>query len=90
MFTQEQIKTLAPFEHWFDTAIHLQYARGLSERNLDIIEAEYRIATGEHTLRHWSCSDCVYRFLCKVGKLYYDSISAAKSPKKAPKKSVKK
>lgn len=66
--TDEQFEQLAPFEHYFDTAINNNYVRAMPMKDARLLADIYKALGGGAT--NLSCGKCVLN-LCKVlGKAY--------------------
>ena len=74
IFTKEQITKLKEFEHDFHTTIHLKYKRNNSRADLDTMAGIYEDCTGIKISRQYSCPQCQFTLVCRVGELYYASV----------------
>ena len=74
IFTKEQIAKLKEFERDFHTSIHLKYKRNNSRADLDKMANVYEECTGVKISRQYSCPQCQFTLVCRVGELYYASV----------------
>ena len=74
IFTKEQIAKLKEFEHDFYTTIHLKYKRNNSRADLDTMANVYEDCTGIKISRQYSCPQCQFTLVARVGELYYASV----------------
>lgn len=70
-FTLNQIQELSKWEDAFRTAIHSDYARGVTARNAERIFEILKEATGTNMILQTSCSRCVKDLLKMVGVRYF-------------------
>lgn len=88
-FTTEQMKTLAPYEEHFRTAIRAKWARNPGRSALKVIWDTYTAATGDRRRFNDSCSTCILSLLHDCGELYYKDVEErAKKPVKASDKEM--
>ena len=73
-FTKEQIAKLKEFERDFHTTIHLKYKRNNTKTDLDTMAGIYEECTGVKISRQYSCPQCQFTLVCRVGELYYASV----------------
>ena len=73
-FTKEQIAKLKEFERDFHTTIHLKYKRNNTHADLDKMAGIYEECTGVKISRQYSCPQCQFTLVCRVGELYYASV----------------
>ena len=74
VFTKEQLTKLKEFERDFHTSIHLKYKRNNTRADLDTMADIYEDCTGIKISRQYSCSQCQFTLVCRVGELYYASV----------------
>ena len=74
IFTKEQITQLQEFERDFHTSIHLKYKRNNTRADLDTMAGIYEDCTGIKISRQYSCPQCQFTLVCRVGELYYASV----------------
>lgn len=74
VFTKEQISKLKEFERDFYTSIHLKYKRNNTRADLDTMADIYEECTGVKISRQYSCAQCQFTLVCRVGELYYASV----------------
>ena len=74
IFTKEQIAKLKEFERDFHTSIHLKYKRNNTRADLDKMANVYEECTGVKISRQYSCPQCQFTLVCRVGELYYTSV----------------
>lgn len=74
IFTKEQIAKLKEFERDFHTTIHLKYKRNNTRADLDTMANVYEECTGVKISRQYSCPQCQFTLVCRVGELYYASV----------------
>ena len=74
IFTKEQITKLKEFERDFHTTIHLKYKRNNTRADLDTMADIYEECTGVKISRQYSCSQCQFTLVARVGELYYASV----------------
>ena len=70
-FTLNQIEELSKWEDAFRTAIHSDYARGVTPRNAERIFEILKEATGTNMILQTNCSRCVKDLLKMVGVRYF-------------------
>ena len=85
IFTKEQIAKLKEFERDFYTTIHLKYKRNNSRADLDKMANVYEECTGVKISRQYSCPQCQFTLVCRVGELYYASVDYWKKQDEAQK-----
>ena len=71
-FSEEQLKTLSPWEEHFRTAVNAQWARNPGSRGLKVIWETYTQATGDTRRFNDNCSDCILHLLQDCGKVYFN------------------
>lgn len=71
IFTEQQFKTLEPFEQHFNTAIKSKYARYPGASAIHTIHQIYSEATNTRIQLNASCSSCIFRLLVDCGTLYF-------------------
>lgn len=69
--TEQQFRTLADYEPYFDTAVHSSWARHPGQAALREIHGIYTAATGDRRGFNGSCQSCVLHLLQDCGRLYY-------------------
>lgn len=74
IFTKEQISKLKEFERDFHTTIHLKYKRNNTRADLDTMACIYEECTGVKISRQYSCPQCQFTLVARVGELYYASV----------------
>lgn len=70
-FTIDQIQELSKWEDAFRTAIHSDYARGVTPKNAERIFEILKDATGTNMILQGNCSRCVKDLLKMVGVRYF-------------------
>lgn len=83
-FNLNQIQELSKWEDAFRTAIHSDYARGVTPKNAERIFEILKQATGTNMILQANCSRCVKDLLKKVGVRYFsDKAEIAENKAKA-------
>jgi hypothetical protein len=83
-FNLNQIQELSKWEDAFRTAIHSDYARGVTPKNAERIFEILKEATGTNMILQANCSRCVKDLLKKVGVRYFlDKAEIAENKAKA-------
>ena len=70
-FNLNQIQELSKWEDAFRTAIHSDYARGVTPKTAERIFEILKEATGTNMILQANCSRCVKDLLKKVGERYF-------------------
>lgn len=73
-FNKEQIQVLKEWVHDFHTCIHLNYKRNHTRADLTTMANIYEECTGKKISREFSCPQCQYNLVSRVGELYYASV----------------
>ena len=73
-FTKEQIAKLKEFERDFHTVLDLKYKRNNTRTDLNVMADIYEECTGVKISRQYSCPQCQFTLVCRVGELYYASV----------------
>lgn len=69
--TEQQFKTLADYEPYFDTAVRSSWARHPGQTALKEIHGIYTAATGDRRRLNGSCQSCILHLLQDCGRLYF-------------------
>lgn len=70
--TQEQMKSLAPFERHFDTAINGDWSPYPGKTNLEMMDSIWREVSGIRIRTDIACRVCVVDLLKDLGRLYFE------------------
>lgn len=91
ILTEEQLKTLEPYEQHFTTAIRSRYARYPGGHGVQVIHQIYSEATKTATKLNASCSSCIFRLLVDCGTIYFKDKQELEQMKESkPKRTRKK
>ena len=80
-YTEEQFKTLAPFEDNFRTALEGNWSRRISIPDQRRIKATYEAATDTRVPYNVGCASCVVRILRQAGRLWFEDKNAREGTK---------
>ena len=80
-YTEEQFKTLAPFEDNFRTALEGNWSRRISIPDQRRIKATYEAATDTRVPYNVGCASCVVRILRQAGRLWFADKEAREGTK---------
>lgn len=75
IFTKEQIQVLKEFEQDMHTVLDLKYKRNNTRADLDKMACIYEECTGVKISREYSCPQCQFNLVAKVGELYRKSVA---------------
>lgn len=82
MFTKEQIKELAPYEEYFESATIANYVRNIPNEKITKIKEIWETASGEKVREKLTCGACLLNFIKRVGDNYYKDKNQKKNAKK--------
>lgn len=77
VFTDVQMEQLAQFEGAgkpFTTALNAQYVRAIPARDMDLMLAIYKEATGKDYPINRSCAGCVIGFVRTMGNAFRETL----------------
>ena len=86
MFNKEQIKELAPYESYFESATIANYVRNIPGDKLATIKEIWEKASGEKVKEKLTCGVCLLNFIKRVGQNYYQDKKLVNQRKNAKKK----
>lgn len=69
-FTDEQFEALAPYEKYFDTAVHSSFASYPGDAALTLIHETYTAATRDRRRLNKSCGACIVNLLRDCGRVW--------------------
>lgn len=70
-FNDEQFEALAPYEKYFDTAVHSSFASYPGDAALTLIHETYTAATRDRRRLNKSCSACIVALLRDCGRIWF-------------------
>ena len=71
MFTKEQIKELAEYESYFESATVANYVRNIPGDKLSKLKEIWETASGEKVKEKLTCDVCLLNFMKRMGQNYY-------------------
>ena len=71
MFTKEQIKELAEYESYFESATVANYVRNIPGDKLSKLKEIWETASGEKVKEKLTCGVCLLNFMKRMGQNYY-------------------
>ena len=89
-FTEEQLKSLEPYEQHFTTAIRSRYARYPGSNGVQLIHRIYSEATKTAIKLNASCSTCIFRLLVECGEIYFKDKQELEQTKESKPKRIRK
>lgn len=71
MFTKEQIRELAEYESYFESATVANYVRNIPGDKLSKLKEIWETASGEKVKEKLTCGVCLLNFMKRMGQNYY-------------------
>lgn len=89
MFTKEQIRELAEYESYFESATVANYVRNIPGDKLSKLKEIWETASGEKVKEKLTCGVCLLNFMKRMGQNYYKDKKLINQKKNGKKKESK-